>query len=137
MLAFLFQSEGGGKQRFLCTALCGQQLHHLWLTARDRSGLIEGDDLHPSRFLKRLSCFEQNTVFRTDAATDHDGNRRRKPESARTTDDENGNAPCERISKGLPDKQPDEGRDDCDADHGGDEYARDPIRNFSDRCFCR
>ena len=137
MLALLFQRRGETQKLVPGNAVRREKIGDLRLAGRDRSGLIQHNDLRAARLFERRCRFEENAVSRADAAADHDGDRRGKPECARTADNEYRNAARERVSEALPDEQPDSDGNGRNADHDRNEHTGDLIGGLGDGRLCR
>ena len=116
MFALALERRGKAQKLVLGNAVRREKIGDFRLACRDGTGLIEHNDLCAACLFKRGRRFEENAVFRADAAADHNGDRRGKPERARAADNEHRYAARERISECLPDEQPDDNGNGCDAD---------------------
>ena len=137
MLTLSFQRRGQGQQFSFCEAFCRNHIRHLRLASGNRSGLIQRDDLRAAGFLQRLRSFKQNPVLRAQAVSDHDCDRCRESQCAGTADYQNSNSAGQRISRILPDEEPDNHRNDCNSDDSGNENSRNLICDLGNRSLCR
>ncbi len=133
MLAFCLQRQGRTKQRFFTDALGGAKIRHARLPLRNRARFIQRHDLHLSCLLQRRCVFEKNAVARPEPVSDHNGNRRCKPERARAADHKHGNAARKRIAEVFSEQQPYRKRRRRNPDHNGNKHPAHPVRNFCDR----
>ena len=130
MLAAFFE-RGSRLQQRLLAAVC-EDIGHGRLALGDGAGLVEHHGLQPAGRFERDGVLKQDAVARTDAAADHARNRRGKSQCARTADDEHGNGAFKRKADALSKQQPDKERDERDADHRGNEDARNAVGDFGD-----
>ena len=137
MFALALERRGKAQKLVLGNAVRREKIGDLRLAGRDGAGLIEHNDLRAAGLFKRGRRFEENAVFRADAAADHNGDRRGKPKRARAADNEHRYAARERVSERLPDEQPDDNGNGCDADHRRHEYPRDLVGGLGDGRFRR
>ncbi len=76
MFTFLFQANGQTKQLIFTDANRWYQFGDCWLAAGDGAGFIQCHNLNLTGFFERCGCFEQNSMFCSNAIADHNGNRR-------------------------------------------------------------
>jgi hypothetical protein len=82
---------------------------------------------------KRGGGLEKDAAPRADAASDHDGHRRREAERARTAYDQDGDRPRDRRADGRAAEKPDAERHEREEQDRGDEDGGDAVRKARDR----
>ena len=92
MFTFFLQGKCQGEKLLFRNIICRKQIRHLRLSAGDRTGLVQGNNLDLACFLKRDSSFEQDTVSGSHSVADHDRYRSGKSKCAWTTDNKNRNS---------------------------------------------
>ena len=123
----------GGFQKFCFTDSFRKDIRHLRGSFRDRSGLVERNDLNLAGIFQRLTGLEEDAVLCAEAVADHDCDRGRKSQCTRTRDDKHGDAPCQRKGEGLSGKQPADRGDHRDRNDKRHKDSADLIRNAGDR----
>lgn len=102
MFALALERRDKAQKLVLGNAVRREKISDFRLAGRDGTGLIEHNDLRTAGLFKRGRRFEENAVFRADAAADHDGDRRGKPKRTRAADNEHRPAARERVSNVCP-----------------------------------
>ena len=138
MLTFLFQRICGMHQIRFLTAY-RKDIRYTRFTLRDRTSLIECNDLYLACLLQRNGRLKQDSMLCTHTISNHDGNRSCKSKCTRTADNQNGNRSCKRISYRSSYEHPDHKCHDCNADNDWYKYAGYficDLRNRRFRCRC-
>ena len=138
MLTFLFQRICGMHQIRFLTAY-RKDIRYTRFTLRDRTGLIECNDLYLACLLQRNGRLKQDSMLCTHTISNHDGNRSCKSKCTRTADNQNGNRSCKRISYRSSYKHPNYKCHDCNADNDRYKYTGHficDLRNRRFRCRC-
>ena len=110
----------------------GEDTHDLRLAGGNCAGLVEDDNLRPPCGLKGGGGLEENAVPCADAASNHNRDRRREAEGARTTHDEHRNRAGEGESGLDAAGKPDAERDERDKQDGRNENCRHAVREACD-----
>ena len=132
MLALLFKRVSHRDKLVLAYALGGQYIGHLGFAGGYRAGLVEGDDIHLARFLKRDGGFEQYALLGALAVADHYGDGRRKTKRAGAAYDKHRNAACKGEPYVASDDEPYRCGYHRNADDHGNEHARNLIGDLRD-----
>src|SRR3972149_4029728 len=88
MLRALLDGGGYHQNVFYGTSPRWNDLDDLGLPHGQGTGLVENDPIELGRILESDRILEQNAVHRSEASSDHDCHRRRKPERIRACDHE-------------------------------------------------
>ncbi len=145
MLALSFQCIGHAKQLFFRhTSLmpvlrcCGirDQIRNPWLSAGDRSGLIQGNNLHLPGLFQGNRRLEHDSVLSAHAVPHHNRNRSRKTQGTGTADDQNRDSSGQGKSDTLAGCQPHQDRYDGNNNDGGDKDPGHPVSNLGNGGFC-
>ena len=138
MLALFLKRQRRRKQVTLADSLCGQDVGHARNACRDSSRFVQRHNLRAPCGFQRRGGFEENSVPRANAVSDHDCNRGRKAERARTADDQHRNRPRQCVTEVPSHRKPDDQHHERDRHDSRHEHARHAIRDLCDRGFrCR
>ena len=135
VLASQFETSGHAEQEFFGHVAGSHDLDDARLTGGDGAGLVQQHGVGVTGSLQAGGCLEQNAVFCTHTAADHDGNRRCQAQCAGAADDQHADAARQRVGKGLAQQQPDNESQRCNADNGRHKDAGDFIGRFGQRGF--
>ncbi len=114
--------SGGGQTQDLVVgiAVFGLYIGYLRHTGCERTGFVQNDGGDAAGRLQCRSALEQHAQLRGAPGGHHDGGWRRKPQSARTRDDEHAHKVQQRLLDGSG-EEPDHQRCQRGEDNGGRE----------------
>ena len=133
VLTAQLQTGGHAEQEFLGHVAGAEDFYNVGLTGGDGAGLIQQHSVGVAGGLEAGGGLEQDAVFGTHAAADHDGDGRRQAQGTGAADDQHADAAGQRKCKGLAQQQPDDKRGRGNTDDGGHEDAGDPVRGLGQR----
>ena len=133
VLTAKLQTGGHAEQEFLGHVAGAEDFYNVGLTGGDGAGLIQQHGVGVAGGFEAGGGLEQDAVFGTHAAADHDGDGRRQAQGTGAADDQHADAAGQRKCKGLAQQQPDDKRSRGDTDDGGHEDAGDPVRGLGQR----
>ena len=129
MIRSCFNGRGHGQQLILRGTRSHRQVHHLGLTHRQRTGLVEDDDIQLGCVLQRRRVLEQDAVHGAESGSDHDGHRGCQPKCIGARDHKDGDHEAESEQQGLADPPiPDDEGEQTHNHRGQDQPLRRAIR---------
>ena len=133
VLAAQLQPGGHAEQEFFRHIAGADDPDNARLAGGDGAGLVQQDGVGVAGGLKAGGCFEQDAVFGTHTAADHDSYRRGQPQCAGAADDQHADAARQRKGEGLAEQQPDQKGGRCNADDGGHKDAGNLVGSLGQR----
>ena len=114
-------------------ALFAEHICHYGRTLSNCAGLIQHNRINAMGRFQGLRRFNQDTVACALSGSDHNGRRRCKAQRTGAGNDQNGNADRQGKFKAISQQQPDNNRDQRDADNYRHKHAADLISQFRNR----
>ena len=133
MLAAAFQRRRDLQQVLFGYAALRQYIGHLRLSACNRPGFVQTDNLRIAALLKCLRRFEKNSVSGADTVADHDCHRRRQTQRARAGNHKDADRPGQREAGRPAQQQPDQQGQQGNTDDGGYKITGDGVRQTGHR----
>src|SRR2546423_11959898 len=135
MFALLFDSRGGNQCLIFAEPVGGDDLGHAWFSFRERAGLIDDERGHFLHDLERAGVSDQHPGMRAATDTDHDRHWRGQAKRAGTRNDQDRDRVHDRVPEPRlgADPNPRHERDQRGNEDGGNEIARDFVRQALDR----
>ena len=136
MLAFLFKG-GCGRHKLFFVGFKGNNIGNRRAASRYGSGFVKHNGLGAAGLLKGNGGFEKHSVFGSHAVSDHNCNRRCKPEGAGTADNKNRNGSSHRKTEITADNKPNGKGQKSNTYNRRNKYSRHLVGQTCHRCLGR
>ena len=133
MFGSTFKRSGNHEKRRLQSSRSRCNTDDLRLSCRDSACFIEDRTVDLAEQFKRFSTLKENASASAAARAHHDGRRRGKAERTGAGNDEDRDGAREREGEVASKEEPHDEREECNADHYGNENAAHAVSEACNR----